>query len=165
MTSKEYLRMALEVSDRTVMPELDGLSEDALTYPTQNGGCHPLWVLGHLAMVEGSIPWILLGEENPLQEYEALFGKGSEPSMNATDYPTFTQLRQKYQVLRRRNLELLDSLSEADLTRATKNPPKGLEHEFATFGTSFLVLAMHQTMHRAHVLDARRSLPAVRVAA
>jgi len=30
-----------------------------------NGGCHPLWVLGHLTMVEGMIPAALFGDKNP----------------------------------------------------------------------------------------------------
>ena len=52
--------------------------------------------------------------------------------------------------------------SEADLDKPTVAPPKGREREFATYGSSFLVLALHQMIHRGHVTDARR---AARVAA
>jgi hypothetical protein len=51
----------------------------------------------------------------------------------------------------------LESLSEADLDKPTKAPPKGLEREFATYGQSFLVLALHQTMHRGNPTDSRRA--------
>ena len=59
--------------------------------------------------------------------------------------------------LREKNLKLLDSLSEQDLDKPTVAPPKGREREFATFGTSFLVIAMHQMLHRSHVTDALRA--------
>jgi hypothetical protein len=59
--------------------------------------------------------------------------------------------------LRQRNLNLLESLSEADLDKPVKAPPKGREREFATFGSTFLVLALHQAMHRSHVTDALRA--------
>ena len=52
---------------------------------------------------------------------------------------------------------LLESLSDADLDKPTKAPPKGREREFATYGQSFLVLALHQMLHRSHVTDARRA--------
>jgi uncharacterized damage-inducible protein DinB len=54
-------------------------------------------------------------------------------------------------------VKLLESLSEEDLDKPTKAPPKGREREFATYGQSFLVLALHQTMHRGNVTDARRA--------
>jgi uncharacterized damage-inducible protein DinB len=54
-------------------------------------------------------------------------------------------------------LKLLESLAEEDLDKPTKAPPKGREQEFSTFGRSFLVLALHQTMHRSHVTDALRA--------
>jgi uncharacterized damage-inducible protein DinB len=72
-------------------------------------------------------------------------------------------VRAKYLELRARNLQLLDSLSEADLDRPTAAPAKGLEQEFNTFGRTFLTVAMHQTMHRGNVTDALRA--AGRVAA
>ncbi len=55
---------------------------------------------------------------------------------------------------------LLEPLSEEDPDKSTKAPPKGREREFATYGQSFLVLALHQTMHRGNVTerDARRQL-------
>lgn len=59
--------------------------------------------------------------------------------------------------MRERNLALLESLSEEDLDKPTKAPPKGREHEFATYGRSFLVLALYQMMHRSHVTDALRA--------
>jgi uncharacterized damage-inducible protein DinB len=157
MHTKDAIRFALTVSNGAVLSVIDEVSGAATTFPTPNGGCHPLWVLGHLTLVEGSIPAILFGDKNPAAEWEQHFGKGTEPVADARAYPPFAEVREKYLQLREQNLKLLESLSEADLDKPTKAPPKGLEHEFATYGQSFLVLALHQTMHRGNVTDARRA--------
>src|SRR4029077_8431498 len=117
----------------------------------------PLWGLGHLTLVESSIPAILFGDNNPAAEWQQYFGENSEPVADASAYPLFAEVREKYRQLRELNLKLLESLSEADLDKPTKAPPKGLEREFATYGQSFLMLALHQTMHRGNVTDARRA--------
>jgi len=165
MQKKEMIRFALGVSDAAVMNTIDKASGTATTFPTPNGGCHPLWVLGHLAWVEGLVRPVLYGEENPVANWAPLFGQETVPQADASAYPPYAEIREKYRELRERNLALLQSLSEADLDRPTKAPPAGREQEFATFGQTFLVLALHQTMHRAHVTDALRAAAAPRAAA
>ena len=155
--TKDAIRFALTVSNGAVLNVIDEMIGAATTFPTPNGVCHPLWVLGHLALVEGMIPEILFGEKNAVAEWQPHFGENSEAVANAGAYPPFAEVREKYRQLRERNLKLLGSLSEADLDRPTKAPPKGREKEFATYGQSFLVLALHQTMHRGNVTDARRA--------
>jgi uncharacterized damage-inducible protein DinB len=59
--------------------------------------------------------------------------------------------------LRRKNLQLLDSLSEVDLDKRTSWQPKGVEEHFATYGKALLTLALHQMAHRAQITDAIRS--------
>lgn len=157
MHMKEAIRFALSVSNGAVMSVIDRMSDAATTFPTTNGGCHPLWVLGHLTIVEGMIPAVLYGEKNPAAEWQPLFGEDSEPTADASAYPSFAALRAKYSALREQNLKLLESLSEADLDKPVAAPPKGREREFATFGQSFLVVALHQAMHRGHVTDALRA--------
>jgi hypothetical protein len=162
MQTKDAIKFALTLSNGAVLSVIDEMSGAPTTFPTPNGGCHPLWVLGHLTFVEGMIPAALFGEPNAAGDWAPYFGQGSEPVADAAAYPPFAEVRAKYQQLRARNLQLLDSLSEADLDKASLAPPKGREREFATFGSSFLTLALHQMIHRSHVTDARR---AARVAA
>jgi hypothetical protein len=157
MHTKEAIQFALTVSNGAVLRAIDQISDAPTTFPTAHGGCHPLWVLGHLTMVEGMIPGVLFGEENPVVAWQQHFGENSEPVDNAAAYPSFREVREKYLELRQRNLNLLESLSEADLDKPVKAPPKGREREFATFGSTFLVLALHQAMHRSHVTDALRA--------
>src|SRR5262250_666501 len=136
MHTKDAIRFALTLSDGAVMRVIDKMGDAATTFPTPNGGCHPLWVLGHLTMVEGMVPAVLYGEKNPVAEWQRYFGENSEPLADASAYPPF---------------------AEEDLDQPTKAPPTGREREFATFGQSFLVLALHQAMHRSHVTDALRA--------
>ena len=157
MHTKDAIKFALTVSNGAVLNVIDEMSGAATTFPTPNGGCHPLWVLGHLTLVEGSIPAILFGEKNPAAEWQRYFGENSEPVADASAYPPVAEVREKYIQLREHNLKLLESLSEADLDKPTKAPPKGREREFATYGQSFLVLALHQAMHRGNVTDAKRA--------
>ena len=165
MRTKEAIQFALSVSNGAVLSAIDKMSDAVTTFPTPNGGCHPLWVLGHLTLVEGMIPGVLFGDKNPVAAWQEYFGENSEPVDNAGAYPSFAEVREKYLELRGRNLKLLESLSEEDLDKPTMAPPKGREQEFATWGQSFLVLALHQTMHRSHVTDALRAAGRVAVAA
>ena len=157
MHTKDAIKFALTVSNGAVLSVIDEMSGAATTFPTPNGGCHPLWVLGHLTLVEGMIPAALFGDKNPAAEWQQFFGEGSAPVADAKRYPPFAEVREKYLQLRERNLNILESLTEADLDKPTKAPPKGREKEFATYGQSFLVLALHQTMHRGNLTDARRA--------
>src|SRR5579859_2992175 len=132
MQTKDAIKFALTVSDGAVLSVVDEMSGAATTFPTPNGGCHPLWVLGHLTLVEGMIPAALFGEANPVAEWHGLFGEHSEPVGDPRVYPAFSEVRAKYDELRNRNLRILESLSESDLDKPTQAPPKGREREFAT---------------------------------
>lgn len=157
MDTRETIEFALTLSDQAVLSAIDDMRDAPTTFPTANGGCHPLWVLGHLTLIEGSIPAILMGEENPAASWSGLFGDGSVPVADVAAYPPFAEVREKYRQLRARNLALLRSLSGDELDKPVQAPPKGREREFATYGRSFMTLALHQILHRSHVTDAQRA--------
>jgi DinB superfamily len=96
MYAKEAIQFALTASHRAVLSVIDKMSDAPTTFPTANGGCHPLWVLGHLAFVEGMIPTVLFGTPNPVAEWQKYFDENSEPVGNANAYPTFAEVRTKY---------------------------------------------------------------------
>jgi hypothetical protein len=54
MQTKDAIKFALTLSNGAVLSVIDEMSGAATTFPTPNGGCHPLWVLGHLTVVEGT---------------------------------------------------------------------------------------------------------------
>ena len=157
MYTKDAIRYSLNMADQATMQSLATIEDTPLTFPTGNGGCHPLWVIGHLAFVEGLTHEMLGGGANPVAHWAEIFGQDTVPTADAAQYPAFAKVRDKYMQLRNRNLQLLESMTEADLDQPTPWQPKGLEEHFATFGKALLTIAMHQMAHRAHISDAIRA--------
>src|SRR5258707_9274333 len=100
MQTKDAIKFALTVSNGAVLSVIDEISGAPTTFPTPNGGCHPLWVLGHLALVEGSIPAGLTGEPNPGAGWSRYFGEQSEPVADPAAYPPFAEIRETHVPLR-----------------------------------------------------------------
>ena len=157
MYTKDAIRYSLILANHAMTRTLATIEDAPLTFPTENGGCHPLWVVGHLAFVEGATHEMLSGNPNPVAHWAAIFGEDTVPTADASQYPAFAKVREQYSQLRSRNLELLESLTEADLDKPTPWQPKGLEEHFATFGKALLTIAMHQMGHRGQLTDAIRA--------
>ncbi|HUS22415.1 MAG TPA: DinB family protein [Aeromicrobium sp.] len=157
MTTKDAIRYALGLAEGAFLPAIDAMAGAPLTYPTSNGGCHPLWVMGHLAVVEGMLTAMLTHGTNPAQHWEPLFAQDSVAVSDASRYPTFDEVRATFLALRHDNLKRLDAMSEVDLDRPTPWQPRGLEEHFSTVGRALLTVALHQTMHRGQVTDAMRA--------
>ena len=157
MYTKDAIRFSLKLADEGTMRALATIEDLPLTFPTENGGCHPLWVIGHLAFVEGLTQEMLGGGGNPVAHWATIFGQNTVPTADAAEYPAFEKVRDRYVELRKRNLQLLESMTEADLDKPTPWQPKGLEEHFATFGKALLTVAMHQMAHRGQITDAIRA--------
>jgi hypothetical protein len=155
--TKDAIRFSLNLADEAMLQSLSAIEDAPLTFPTSNGGCHPMWVLGHLTFIEALTHELLAGEANPIASWGAMFGPGTTTTANAAQYPPFQEVRSRYIQLRKRTLQLLDSFSEADLDKRVSNPPQGLEKHFGTYGNAMLTLAFHQALHRSHITDAVRA--------
>ena len=66
MLTKDAIRYTLEMADEGVLQPLASIEDAPTTFPTPNGGCHPLWVLGHLAYIEGLTHQLLEIGDNPV---------------------------------------------------------------------------------------------------
>lgn len=157
MYTKEAVRYSLNLADEGMMRSLATVEDVPFTFPTENGGCHPLWVIGHLAFVEGLTHEMLGGGSSPVAHWAAIFGQETVPTADAAQYPAFAKVRDQYVQLRSSNLQLLEGMTEADLDKPTPWQPKGLEAHFATYGKALLTLAMHQMSHRGQITDAIRA--------
>lgn len=158
MNAVELLRFQAEGSKLMTASLLADMQDAPLTFPTLNGGNHPTWVAGHLAYSESNlVSHILYGEENPLIAWKERFGRGSEPVAEPTAYPPLADLLARWDEVRVRTLQILDSLTDADLDQPAASPPPGREEFFGTFGKVFSMVAMHPLMHRGQVADARRA--------
>jgi hypothetical protein len=157
MESIDLVRDSLKKSREIVLARVDEMREHCLVFPTPNGGCHTLWVLGHLAYIETLVVRrFMLGEENPLAHWEPVFDSG-QVSADGGAYPPFDQVLAKCREARASTLALLDSLSEEDLDRSSVNAPRGFTEMFGTYRLCLQYVADHWYMHRGHLADARRA--------
>jgi len=157
MYTKDAIRYSLKLADQAVMRSLEAIQDAPLTFPTENGGCHPLWVVGHLAFVEGFTHEMLGGGSNPVGDWASMFGQDTVLTADAGQYPTLQEVRAQYVQLRKRNLQLLESMTDADLDKPTPWQPTGLEEHFSNYGKALLTVALHQMAHRAQITDAIRA--------
>ena len=158
MKATDLIRWAMPMTEQGTAAIVEDMRGDAaLTQPTSRGGNHPLWVLGHLAYLEGGIPHVLLGEPNPVAHWAPLFAPGTQPATDADKYPSFDEVLATYHRLRARNLKLLDEVGEAGLDRAPKHVPPGFEDLMTTFGHTLLLITLHNMVHYGQVADARRA--------
>lgn len=156
MKAIDLIRWAMQTTEEGIVSLVSDMRNAPLTQPTSKGGNHPLWVMGHLAYFEGSIPHFILGEQNPLEHWASLFGTGTQPTTDASTYPPFDEALQKFRELRAKNIKLLDRIGEAGLDQAPKIIPAGFEKAMKTVGQTFLLICLHEMVHYGQVTDARR---------
>ena len=159
MKAIELIRWALQLSDEGLRRLVEDMREAPLTQPTSHGGNHPIWVLGHLALLEGALPSILMGEEggpNPVEHWRPLFGTGTEAKADAALYPSFDEVLTACRDLRARNLALLERIGESGLDKAPRAVPPGFEEVMKTVGQTFLLMSLHEMVHYGQIADARR---------
>ena len=96
-----------------------------MVFPTPRGGCHTLWVLGHLAYIESLVTRsFMLGEPNPLAHWEERFD-GADVSGSVDHFPSFDEVLATCRSARAATRALLDSLTEDDLGKPSLDPPDG----------------------------------------
>jgi hypothetical protein len=158
MKTVEFIRMGLDRSVDATMRLIDDMKDAPLTFPTPRGGNHPLWVLGHLAWSEGQlVQHYMLGRANPLDRWKELFGFGSEPSAEASRYPSYEELKKAFTDLRAQTLDVLGTLADADLDQPSKGCPPEFQGFVGTYAQCLLGLIMNTMAHRGQVADARRA--------
>jgi len=157
MTAKDLILATLTISATDALALIDDMKDAPLTFPTANGGNHPLWVLGHQAVSEAKVVHgIMLGGVSPLAHWAGLFGFGSRPVADPSVYPPFDEVRGVLGQVRAHTLEVLASLTNEDLDQPSKLCPPGYEARLGTFGLCFRHIASHFTYHAGQVADARR---------
>jgi hypothetical protein len=159
MKRMEMIRWALGLTDGLAARLAEDMRSAPMTGPTPGaagGGNHPVWVLGHLCVIEGNIPRVVLGEKNPVERWEPLFAPGSAPSADPGVYPSFDELLRTFRTLRAGTLKLLERVGDAGLDRAPKAVPPGFEKEMQTLGQTLMLISLHTMLHCGQLTDARR---------
>lgn len=157
MQSIDLIHSNLANSRDRVLARVEEMREHATVFPTPNGGGHTLWVLGHLAYIEGLVVRaFMLGKPNPLAAWEQAFD-GPDASGDAGDYPAFDEVLVRCREMRAATLTLLETLAEEDLDKPAANAPNGHEETFGTYRLCLQYVADHWLMHRGQLADARRA--------
>ena len=157
MQSIELIRDNLTKSRNRVLAHIEDMREHAVVFPTPNGGCHTLWVLGHLAYIEALVSCTFMrGEPNPLAGWKEVFD-GDDVSGDVTLYPPFDSVLATCRDTRESTLRLLDLLREDDLDTVSANVPAGFGDTFGTYRLCLQYVADHWYMHRGQLADARRA--------
>lgn len=157
MDSIQLIRRNLELSETIVLARIEEMRDFSLVPPTESGGCHTLWVLGHLAYIESMVVCrFMLGQSNPLAEWEEVFD-GSDVSPDEADFPSFDVALAMCRDARAQTVALMRPLDEADLDVPSRSAPEGAEELFRTTRDCLQYCSDHWYMHRGHLADARRS--------
>ena len=155
MHSIDLIRENLKRSEEIVLARVEDMREHGMVLSTPQGGCHTVWVLGHLAYIESLvIHGFMLGELNPLAEWEALFD-GADISGDARRFPPFDQVLQDCRRIRASTISRLHALTEDDLDTTSAHVPDSAEELFGTYRRCFQYAADHWYMHRGQLADAR----------
>jgi DinB superfamily len=120
MQSIDLIRENLKRSADIVLVRIEDMRKHSVVFPTPRGGCHTLWVLGHLAYIEAQvIRSFMLGESNPLADWEELFDGADTPG-EIERFPPFDQVLEECRKTRASTISLLDGLTEEDLDRRSR---------------------------------------------
>lgn len=155
MTSKHAITTALKYGDQFA-GALGDMKDAPMKRPGHWGGNHPMWLAGHLAVVEGRMHKMLFGESNPLEHWKPMFDWGTVPSDEAKHYPPFEEVLDTFKSLRARTYSYLESLDDAGLDQPIPIKAPGLDI-FDTVGNTMLIIAVHQCLHGGEAAVARRA--------
>jgi len=160
MNTTAFIKTSLETGKTMTLSLLMDLKDQPLAQPTAKGGNHALWVLGHLVWAESFVMHtVVLGKDpHPLNDWEPLFGIGSEPKTDASIYPSFDELLAKWEEARAFTLQTLDTFTDDDLDKPSPGCPEEWKAWFGTIGKAFATQIMHPTMHYGQLSDIRRTL-------
>ena len=155
MESIELISRNLRLSEEIVLSKIDDMRPHGSVRPTLNGGCHTLWILGHLAFIESLvINEFMLGRENPLQDWKPLFD-GEQVTDECLTAVTFDEALSACRTQRGRTVQLLSQMSEEQLNAVSAACPEKCEALFGTYRRCFQYVADHWYMHRGQLANAR----------
>lgn len=157
MKAIDLIRRAMETSAQFTPRFFEDMRDEPLTQPTPHGGNHTLWVMGHLACSEGALCAMIDGSPCPYEQWWPLFGRGTEPTTDADQYPSFDEVFAAYREVRAATLQRLADMDDADLDRTPKAVPPELAEHFPTIADILLLLPTHENFHIGQVADARRA--------
>ena len=156
MNSIDLIRQNLRRSEEIVLARIEDMRGHGFVPPTTRDGGHTVWVLGHLAYIEGLVvEEIMQGRTNPRAEWESVFDGADVPADDR--FPSFDEALSACRTSRASTLSTLEELTEDDLDRLSMRVPKGAEALFGTYRSCLQYASDHWLMHRGQLADSRRA--------
>lgn len=129
---------------------------DEWVYQVHDKANHALWCAGHLGSTDNFMLSLIAPEKAKSNErYKALFGGGSEPVGDASQYPSPDEIMDYLRERRKVLLEVLDGMTEADLAKPT---PDDAPDFIPDIESAFRILSWHEGLHAGQASIAHRGL-------
>ncbi|EAQ78831.1 DinB family protein [Blastopirellula marina] len=157
MTPKERLRKRLTTA-RAFTERLfeDFHSPEEWTRQVCDQTNHALWIAGHLALTDNFfLTQIAPDLAEPRDEYQTLFGVGSQPVADPAHYPAAATVLEYLRDRRAVLLAAFDALDEEAMSTPT---PDGSPDFLNDIGAVFETAVWHEGMHTGQLSVVRRSL-------
>jgi len=160
MNTINFIKSSIAVSRSMTLGLIMDLKDKPLAQPTVNGGNHALWILGHLAHSESSLlNGMIQGKETcTLEHLKEQFAFQTQPSLDASTYPSIDSLLSDFETARTETLAFLETLTDADLDLPAPGCPEEWKEYFGTIGQCFTMISIHPTMHYGQLADIRKAL-------
>ena len=135
---------------------IDSLSDEQMLHQPVPGGNHALWIIGHLAWCD-DLFWSQIGgfESTSPAEWKGIFGDGSTPSANASDYPPIDEMKRTFDRNRETLLGWLDGFDDAKLAEPLPDDWKSFA---PTYEALIATMAAHEGVHIGQATVIRKSL-------
>ncbi len=114
---------------------------------------------GHLVELGGEL-FLDLFPEDRAEDWNDLFGMGSEPVDDPSKYPPYEELLNHFHQRREALVEWFTQLDDSRLTEPLKEEWKGFAENLGCLMSS---MAVHEGMHTGQLMDVRRGLGLPRV--
>lgn len=157
MNGIEVIKQAMGMASQMALALADDLKEQPMRRACDNGN-HALWIMGHLAVSEGQINQNMCGEPNELEHWLDLFRGGTNPSDDASIYPSYDEVVEAFKTQHGKMMAKLDTMTDADLDKPATDVPEERKEYLGLVGQCFLIMAIHPWHHRGQLADIRRGL-------
>ena len=154
---KERLQRQL-VSARQMSARLleDFKTPEQWTTQVHPGCNHALWFAGHMGYVDNFFISVAAPDRAiKRQDMDEKFGMGSQPTSDPALYPPVAQVLEFMRERRQTLLDVLDKMTEADLSKPT---PEGSPDFLSDLASVFEMAIWHEGMHSGQLTVARRAL-------
>jgi hypothetical protein len=131
-------------------------SPEDWTHQLAPGTNHALWFAGHMAASDNwMISMVAPERAKQMDEWNALFGTGSQPTSDPDNYPPPAEVLDAMRERRGVLIELLKGSSDKELAKAS---PEAILDFCPDYGAIFESTAWHEALHAGQVTLIRRAL-------